>query len=74
MNATMPAALAVFDRILCSVDGTPESLEAVRQAERLRSADGTLGLGAVMEVNTAVRAGFAMSRVLQELVRPAPAG
>jgi nucleotide-binding universal stress UspA family protein len=63
----MPAALAVFDRILCGVDGTPESLEAVRQAERLRSADGTLGLGAVMEVNTAVHAGFAMSRVLQEL-------
>ena len=60
-------ALAVFDRILCGVDGTPESLEAVRQAERLRSADGTLGLAAVMEVNTAVHAGFAMSHVLQEL-------
>jgi nucleotide-binding universal stress UspA family protein len=74
MNATMPAALAVFDRILCGVDGTPESLEAVRQAERLRSADGTLELAAVMEVNTAVHAGFAMSRVLQELEATAEDG
>jgi hypothetical protein len=54
MIATMPAALAVFDRILCGVDATPESLEAVRQAERLRSVDGTLRLAAVMEVDTAV--------------------
>ena len=46
MSATMPAALAVFDRILCGVDGTPESLEAVRQAERLRSAESSADLSA----------------------------
>jgi nucleotide-binding universal stress UspA family protein len=60
-------ALAVFDRIVCGVDGTPEALEAARQAERLRSADGVLRLAAVEEVDTAVHAGFAMSRVLEEL-------
>jgi nucleotide-binding universal stress UspA family protein len=74
MIATMPAALAVFDRILCGVDATPESLEAVRQAERLRSVDGTLRLAAVMEVDTAVHAGFAMSRALQELEAAAEDG
>jgi nucleotide-binding universal stress UspA family protein len=67
----MPAALAVFDRILCGVDGTPESLEAVRQAERLRSADGTLGLGAVMEVNTAVP-GILLGGVAARLLHEAP--
>jgi nucleotide-binding universal stress UspA family protein len=67
MNVTRPATLAVFDRILCGVDGTPESFEAARQAERLRSEDGVLRLAAVTEVNTAVHAGFAMSHVLDEL-------
>jgi nucleotide-binding universal stress UspA family protein len=74
MSITMPPALAVFDHILCGVDATPESLEAVRQAERLRSADGTLRLAAVMEINTAVHAGFAMSRVLQDLEAAAEDG
>jgi nucleotide-binding universal stress UspA family protein len=56
-----------FERIVCGVDGTPGSLEAARQAERLRSPDGTLRLVAVAETNTAVHAGFAMSHVLDEL-------
>lgn len=74
MITTMSAKLAIFDRILCGVDGTPESMEAVRQAERLRSVDGALRLAAVMEINTAVHAGFAMSRVLQELEAAAEDG
>jgi nucleotide-binding universal stress UspA family protein len=57
----------IFDRVVCGVDGTPESLEAARQAERLRSPDGTLRLVAVTETKTAVHAGFAMSHVLDEL-------
>jgi nucleotide-binding universal stress UspA family protein len=60
-------ALQIFDRIVCGVDGSAESLEAARQAERLRSPKGTLRLTAVTEVNTAVHAGFAMSHVLEEL-------
>lgn len=67
-------ALAVFDRIVCGVDGTPEALEAARQAERLRSPDGALELAAVEEVNTAVHAGFAMSRVLDEIETAAREG
>jgi nucleotide-binding universal stress UspA family protein len=60
-------ALNVFDRIVCGIDGSPEALEAARQAERLRSRDGTLRLAAVAEANVAVHAGWAMSRVLEEL-------
>jgi nucleotide-binding universal stress UspA family protein len=60
-------ALNVFGRVVCGVDGSPEGLEAARQAERLRSPEGTLRLAAVAEVNVAVHAGWAMSRVLEEL-------
>jgi nucleotide-binding universal stress UspA family protein len=57
----------VFDRIVCGVDGTPEALEAARQAERLRSPEGTLRLAAITDVDTAVHAGWAMSHVLEQL-------
>jgi nucleotide-binding universal stress UspA family protein len=68
MTATATStALNIFDRIVCGVDGSPESLEAARQAERLRSPDGTLRVAAVTEVKTAVHAGFAMSHVLEQL-------
>jgi nucleotide-binding universal stress UspA family protein len=67
METELKGSTRVFDRIVCWVDGTPESLEAARQAERLRSPDGILRLAAVTEVNTAVHAGWAMSHVLDEL-------
>ncbi len=67
METELKASTRVFDRIVCGVDGTPESLEAARQAERLRSSEGILQLAAVNEVNTAVHAGWAMSHVLDEL-------
>lgn len=57
----------VFDRIVCAVDGSPQALEAVRQAERLRAPNGTLHVATVAEVDTAVHAGFAASHVLDEL-------
>ena len=57
----------VFDRIVCGLDGTPESLEAARQAERLLSPRGDLRLVTVAEVNAAVHAGWAMSDVLEKL-------
>ena len=64
---TQAAALEIFDRILCGVDGTPESIEAARQADRLRSLDGALEVAAVADVDSAVHAGWAMGTVLQEL-------
>lgn len=64
---TETTAIGVFDRILCAVDGSPESLEAARQAERLRAAGGILTLASVAEVNQAVHAGWAMNKVLDEL-------
>jgi nucleotide-binding universal stress UspA family protein len=60
-------ASRIFDRIVCGVDGTPEALEAARQAERLRSPEGALRLVAVEDPSTAVHAGYAASRVLDEL-------
>jgi nucleotide-binding universal stress UspA family protein len=74
MTVKAPAGLEVFNRIVCGVDGTSEALEAARQAERLRSPEGLLRLAAVTEVDTAVHAGFAMSRVLEELDTTARAG
>jgi nucleotide-binding universal stress UspA family protein len=67
MSTATVSAQHVFDRIVCGVDGTPESLEAARQAERLLSPEGALRLAAVAEVNAAVHAGWAISRLLEEL-------
>ena len=57
----------VFDRIVCGVDSSPESLEAARQADRLRASEGLLRLATVADVNVAAHAGFAATRVLGEL-------
>lgn len=64
MLAHAPATATIFDRIVCGIDSTSESLEAARQAERLRAAAGTLTLTAVADVDLAVHAGFAMSHAL----------
>ena len=50
---------AVLDRIVCGVDGTPESLTAVRQAKRLQGSDGSLLLVAAIQIAKAAHAGFA---------------
>jgi nucleotide-binding universal stress UspA family protein len=67
MSVATSTGLQIFDRIVCGVDGSPESLEAARQAERIRSPEGTLRLAAVTNVKVAVHAGYAMSHVLDEL-------
>lgn len=64
---TQATGLEIFDRIICGVDGSSQSLEAARQAERLRSPEGTLEVAAVADVDAAVHAGWAMGSVLQEL-------
>jgi nucleotide-binding universal stress UspA family protein len=50
---------SVFDRIVCGVDGTPESLFAVKQATRLQGSEGSLLLVAVMSLAKAAHAGMA---------------
>jgi nucleotide-binding universal stress UspA family protein len=67
MLVQAPNATRVFDRIVCGVDSSPESLEAARQADRLRSSDGRLRLATVADVNVAVHAGYAASHMLGEL-------
>lgn len=67
MLVQAPNATRVFDRIVCGVDSSPESLEAARQADRLRSSDGRLRLATVADVNVAVHAGYAATHVLGEL-------
>lgn len=46
---------AVFDRIVCGVDGSPESLEAVRQSGVLLEPDGALVLVAAVDPELAIR-------------------
>jgi nucleotide-binding universal stress UspA family protein len=67
MLVQAPDTTRVFDRIVCGVDSSPESLEAARQADRLRSSGGLLRLATVADVNVAVHAGYAATHVLGEL-------
>ena len=48
----------IFSRVICGVDGSPESLTAVRQAARLLDADGSLALIAVARLARAAQAGM----------------
>jgi len=70
MAATVPRetfVLRVFDRILCGIDGSPEALEALRQARQMVSPDGTVDLLAVAETSIAVHGGFAAAHLLEEI-------
>lgn len=49
----------VVARVVCGIDGSPQSLEALRQVERLRPENGELHLAAVAELTLAVHGGFA---------------
>ncbi len=58
----------VFDRIVCGIDESPQSLEALRQVDRLRPADGSLHLVSVAELSLAVHAGgLAAAHLLEEI-------
>jgi nucleotide-binding universal stress UspA family protein len=65
----MPArkGVAIFKRILCGVDDTPEAIEAVRQARSLAAPDAELLLVGVLDTGMAVQAGWAATSVLDEL-------
>jgi nucleotide-binding universal stress UspA family protein len=59
MNANTPTDVHIFDRIVCGVDGTPESLFAVKQASRLQPSSGRLLLVVAMSLAKAAHAGMA---------------
>jgi nucleotide-binding universal stress UspA family protein len=61
----------VFQRAVCGIDGSPESLEALRQVERLRPETGELHLVAVSELSLAVHGGFAAPSFHDEIARAA---
>jgi nucleotide-binding universal stress UspA family protein len=61
------AGARVFDRVLCGVDATPESLEAVRQAARLRFPLGSLAVVSGVDMGLAVQAGWAATRVAVDI-------
>ena len=61
MNTLRETDTTLFDRIVCGVDGTPESLFAVKQANRLQRPDGSLLLIAATNLAKAAHAGMAAS-------------
>jgi nucleotide-binding universal stress UspA family protein len=61
----------IFERVVCGVETSPESLVAVRQAARLVEPDGRLVLTAVADVAIAVHAGWAATAVHEEIVTEA---
>jgi nucleotide-binding universal stress UspA family protein len=63
----------IFKRMVCGVDGTPESLVAVRQAVRLGDPDGSVHLIAVAPVAKAAHAGFAAPHAAELLQQDAEA-
>jgi nucleotide-binding universal stress UspA family protein len=57
----------MFKQILCGVDETPEALEAVRQARALADPDAQLLLVGVLDVASAVHAGWAATPVVEDM-------
>jgi nucleotide-binding universal stress UspA family protein len=58
MSDAVAEAPALFRRIVCGVDGTPESTTAVKQAARLKDEDGELRLVSAANLALAVHAGM----------------
>jgi nucleotide-binding universal stress UspA family protein len=56
-----------FERIVCGVDASPESAEAVRQANVLLARTGRLSLVGVADVAVAVHAGYAATPVSERI-------
>jgi nucleotide-binding universal stress UspA family protein len=64
----MNANSDIFARVLCGIDGSPQSFEALRQAERLRPPTGELYLATVAELSLAVHGGFAAPVLYDEIM------
>ena len=66
-NAAMEPSPEVFERIVVGIDETPQSVEALHQAQRMLAPGGELHLLAVADVSIAVHAGYAATHVLDEI-------
>ena len=62
-----PNELSIFDRIVCGVDGSPESLIGLRQAARLQAQEDSIHLVAAANLAKASRAGFAARHAAETL-------
>lgn len=71
MNARTPTDLRIFERIVCGVDGTAESLFAVKQASRLQQPDGSLLIVVALGLARAARAGMAATHAASLLQQEA---
>jgi nucleotide-binding universal stress UspA family protein len=65
---------AGFMRVLCGIDGTPESIEAARQAEALTGPGGQLELVSVVDMGEAVLGGIHAAEVGRDLKARAQRG
>lgn len=63
----MEAGSRTFERIVVGIDETPQSIEALHQAQKMLAPGGKLYLLAVADVSVAVHAGYAASRVVDEV-------
>jgi len=63
----------ILDRVLCGVDSTQESLEAVRQAHRLEEPGGSLIVITALELATSAQAGWAATAAAADLEERAQA-
>jgi nucleotide-binding universal stress UspA family protein len=61
----------MFERVVCGVEGSPESLVAVHQAVRLVDPMGQLVLAAVAEASLALHAGWAATPVYDQILAEA---
>jgi nucleotide-binding universal stress UspA family protein len=57
----------IFGRVLCGIDGTPESLEALRQADSLRDPSGRLTVVTALELASTAEAGWAATGAAAQL-------
>lgn len=61
------AAQGVFRQVLCGVDATPPSLEAVRQGEQLRAEGGGLTVISALDTGATAQAGWAATHAAEGL-------
>jgi nucleotide-binding universal stress UspA family protein len=61
----------VFESVVCGIDGSPQSFEALRQVQCLLPPSGELHLATVSELSLAVHGGFAAPRIYDRLVSDA---
>ena len=70
---TAPVQCTVFDRIICAYDGSEPSLEAARQAHRLRSELGSLEIDSVFEPPVVAYSPYGAPVIISEAERSAAA-